>query len=138
MLFKAFLEKVAGACQGQPLRFAVVYGSQAKGRSRAGSDYDVAIWVEATEPWEVADAVYCQLMDQLLGTGIALDLVVLNHASPLLWLEVARDGVVAFEATPHIFWRFRLRAMKAWEDWKKFHALNVRYSRAMLERLSHE
>ena len=138
MLCKAFLEQVAAACQGQPVRFAVLCGSQAKGCARPGSDYDVGLWVEVAEPWEVADAVYCQLMDQLLGTDIDVDLVVLNHASPLLWREIARDGIVAFEAAPHVFWQFRLRAMKAWEDWKKFHALNVRYRRAMLERLSNE
>jgi len=138
VLFTVFLEKVAAACQGRPLRFAVVYGSHAKGCARAGSDYDVALWVDAAGLWEVADAVYCQLMDQLLGTGINVDLVVLNHASPLLWREVARDGVVAFEVTPQVFWHFRLRAMKAWEDWKKFHALNRRYSRITLERLLRE
>ena len=73
---------------------------------RAGSDYDVAIWIEAADLWEVADAVYCQLMDQLLGTGINVDLVVLNHTSPLLWREVARDGVVAFERHRRSFGTF--------------------------------
>ncbi|MBI4641544.1 MAG: nucleotidyltransferase domain-containing protein, partial [Candidatus Tectomicrobia bacterium] len=128
MLFKAFLEKVSLTCQEHPVRFAVVYGSRAKERSRERSDYDVAIWIDSGDLWEVADAVYCHLMDQLFGTGTEVDLVVLNHASSLLWREVARDGKVAFEAELHAFWRFQLRAMKAWEDWKKFHNLNSRYS----------
>jgi len=136
--FKEFLEKVVFTCQEHPIEFAVVYGSRAKRLSRERSDYDVAIWVNAENLWEVADDVYCHLMDQLFGTGIEIDLVVLNHASSLLWREVARDGKVAFEARPDAFWRFQLRAMKGWEDWKKFHNLNSRYSQVSLERLIRE
>lgn len=74
---------------------AYLFGSQTTGRAQAHSDVDVAVYVD--ERRAVA-SVYGYAAD--LGSALIaalgrndVDVVVLNHAPPLLYHRVLRDGV---------------------------------------------
>lgn len=72
-----------------------LFGSHALGRSHAHSDIDVAVYVDesalATSGYGYAAELTAFLMQQLATN--AIDLVVLNHAPPLLYHRVLRDGL---------------------------------------------
>ncbi len=78
--------EVADALRSAGAAFALVFGSQARGTAREGSDLDVAaFWTTAPPaPWEIA-----------LPEGV--DLVVLNEAPMELAGTIALEGKVLFE-----------------------------------------
>lgn len=88
------------------LRLVVLFGSSARGRTDQDSDVDIGVLVnrplstvQRTEMWSRLSQI----------TQAEVDLTVLNHFEPLLGYQVARDGVVLFEAEP-----------RAWEGWKSY------------------
>ena len=113
------------------MRLAVLFGSTARGQSGPDSDLDVGVLFEAgqesTAGLEVALA---------RATGRRLDLVGLDTAPPLLRFEIARDGQLLLERTPHAWVDFRARAMTDWWDWaptaRFFHAAAASRLRAAL------
>lgn len=73
---------------------AYLFGSQASGRAQPHSDIDVAVYIDEQRAPESAYGYAAELTAVLmsaLGTN-AVDLVVLNRASPLLYHRVLRDG----------------------------------------------
>ena len=93
-------------------RLAVLFGSAARGESGPGSDLDVGVLFETgpdrSTVLEVALA---------RATGRGVDVVRLDSAPPLLRFEIARDGRVLLERSPHAWADFRARAMTDWWDW---------------------
>lgn len=73
---------------------AYLFGSHALGRAQRHSDIDVAVYVDehavATGGYGYAAELTAFLMQQLSTN--AIDVVVLNHAPPLLYHRVLRDG----------------------------------------------
>jgi uncharacterized protein len=76
------------------VREAYLFGSHARGSAQPHSDIDVAVYVDerarATSGYGYAAELTAFLMQQLETN--AIDLVVLNHAPPLLYHRVLRDG----------------------------------------------
>ncbi len=74
---------------------AYLFGSWARGEAQPHSDVDVAVYVEERSlprsPYGY-DAELASRCMSALGTN-RVDVVVLNHASPLLYHRVLRDGV---------------------------------------------
>lgn len=73
---------------------AYVFGSRALGRAQAHSDLDVAVFVDEgalrRQDYGYAAQLTAHLMAALGSNEI--DVVVLNHAPPLLYHRVLRDG----------------------------------------------
>lgn len=74
---------------------AYLFGSHALGRAQAHSDIDIAVYVDPRVIAEPSAYGYpadlTAYLMQKLGTN-AIDLTVLNHAPPLLYHRVLRDG----------------------------------------------
>ena len=100
------LQTRSGVC------LAVLFGSAARGESGPDSDLDVGVLFEAGR--EGAAALEVALAR---ASERRLDLVGLDTAPPLLRFEIARDGRVLVERTPHAWADFRARAMTDWWDW---------------------
>jgi len=74
---------------------AYLFGSQATGRAQAHSDVDVAVYVDEARISPSAYGYPAELgtvLIAVLGRN-DVDVVVLNHAPPLLYHRVLRDGV---------------------------------------------
>lgn len=74
---------------------AYLFGSQATGRAQPHRDIDVAVYIDESQAARPAFGYVAELTTLLMlafGTN-AVDLVVLNGASPLLYHRVLRDGV---------------------------------------------
>ncbi len=94
----------------------MLFGSQATGRARAGSDCDVGII-----PVDPNLALHDELaLASALSAAVSseVDVVRLDGDAPLLGAEVARDGVCLFEAMPGIFAAYRAEATSKWLDFE--------------------
>jgi len=111
------------------VRLAVLFGSAARGEAAPGSDLDVGVLFDPGR--ESAAALEVALAR---ATGRRVDVVRLDAAPPLLRFEIARDGRVLLERTPHAWVDFRARAMTDWWDWaptaRLLHAAAVERLRA--------
>lgn len=63
-----------------------------------------------------------------------VDLVILNHANPLLKFQVAKTGKPVYEETSSLFARFCSLALRQHEDSKVFYQAVDRYLRKASER----
>lgn len=73
---------------------AYLFGSQARGSASAHSDVDIAVFVEPAaleEPGFGYDAALGADLQQALARS-DVDIVILNHAPPLLYHRVLKDG----------------------------------------------
>lgn len=89
--------------RGPRMRFAVLFGSQARGDARPDSDVDIA--VAPAEPLSLAQEHGLSLaLEQAAGANV--DLVILDRAPPALRWRIARDGVVISSSPPQEASRF--------------------------------
>lgn len=75
------------------VRVAVLFGSEARGTARAGSDVDVAVDAPGTDILELA-----AVLSEALSCEV--DVVPLDDATIPLLEQLVRDGVVVHEAYP--------------------------------------
>lgn len=109
----AAIENLTRALEQIPsVRLAVLFGSAARGASRADSDIDLGVSLERESDFSPTLRVTIER-----AAGQTVDLVCLDLAPPLLRFEIARDGVVLVERDPHGWAEFRAHAMIDWWDW---------------------
>mgnify|MGYP001547141196 FL=1 len=92
-------DRIAAVLSARPeILEAYLFGSHARGSGQAHSDIDVAVFVDG-EQVEPGPFGYRSKLTSLLMSGLgtnAVDVVVLNHAPPLLYHRVLRDGMRLF------------------------------------------
>jgi len=113
-------------CHEYDVEMVVLLGSQAKGLARPDSDIDLGILL-AKHPIPVEKEL--QLCLDLVGavqTG-KVDMVILNHADPLLCYEAACHGIVIYERQYSIFDRFKVMGFKHFADTEHLRKLNDLY-----------
>ena len=91
---------------------AVLFGSSATNRRRPTSDIDLGVLLM---PGTSIERHLAARLSRVAGRVV--DLVRLDEAPPLLRFEIARDGHVLLERSPHAWADFRARAMTDWWDW---------------------
>ncbi len=74
---------------------AYLFGSGARGRAQPHSDVDVAVYVDPDRLPDSPFGYEAELAAELVAALAhdAVDVVVLNHAPPLVYQRVLRDGV---------------------------------------------
>lgn len=98
------------------VQLAVLFGSHARGDAGSDSDIDLALRAGPIDPHEL-DRL---LADLERAAGRQIDLVTMDEAPPLLRFEIATDGVLLLERTPHAWSDFRARAMLDWWEWAPY------------------
>jgi predicted nucleotidyltransferase len=105
---------VAALQSGPPLRFAMLFGSAAKGTQRTDSDIDIGI---VPEDPELSLAEELTLQTELSRvSGRQVDLVRLDRASTILRWQVVRYGRTLVEADPFAAARFRAETVADYLD----------------------
>ncbi len=106
------IEKLARLLEPlREIRLAVLFGSAARGATRANSDIDLGVLLE-----DGADLMTLSVSIERAATR-RVDLLALDKAPPLLRFEIARNGVVLLEREAGAWSAFCARAMIDWWDW---------------------
>ena len=120
---RSSVERLRQAFKGRERGVAAVYlfGSVARGESRAGSDLDVAVLLEPAPERGAFESLRLGLRAELESElGQEIDFVVLNHAPPDLTHRVLRDSVLIIEPDPSARVRFEVRARNEYWDLKPY------------------
>jgi hypothetical protein len=99
------------------VELAYLFGSHAAGRARPESDIDLGVQV-AAEAAEQPHATLARLFDRL-GCAVPsdrLDVVLLNHAPPLLRHRILATGQLLFARRPEARVRFATRTIRDYQD----------------------
>ena len=97
----------------EQVRLAILFGSQARERTRPDSDFDILLSLDS-EDRESSRAVDTAIID---AVGSNVHIVYQHEAPPLLRLEIARHSVVLNEAREGDWVGFKRQAMVDWWDW---------------------
>ena len=127
-MYKVNRQKLTEIARRYELDLVIVFGSQAQGQARPGSDIDVAVrWI--SRDWEDVErelALIGELTEAIWGDG-DLDVSFLNGASPVLLFEVACSGLPLYESQPGDFILFQSYAARCYYDQSKFADLQDKY-----------
>ena len=99
------------------LLLVVLFGSQARGKTHAQSDVDIAFLSSSPMGLSNVAAMQFEFTQRLHLKDI--ELVDLHGASPLLLKEVARQSVLLYEKEPLEFAQFRIAAFKKYMEAKR-------------------
>lgn len=119
-LDRRLADQVIDTLRAAGARFALVFGSTARGEARSGSDLDVAAWWASNPPhaWEID-----------LPAGV--DLVVLHRLPLEMAGRIALEGVVLFDDDPPCRVRWMADTRKVWLDERpRFEAAQREYLEA--------
>ncbi|MCK6462619.1 MAG: nucleotidyltransferase domain-containing protein [Candidatus Pacebacteria bacterium] len=109
--------KIKELAEEYGLSLVVLFGSQATGKTRRGSDVDIAYLSE--KPLELMEESSLSIALMEIFKTNFVDLVSLRNASPLLQKEIADNAVVVFESKKTLFSEFVINAFKKYFDTKK-------------------
>jgi len=127
--------KEKSVLQKLPIEALVLFGSQAQGTARKGSDYDFGVLPSRPLTTAERKKVYDSLYDFLSGKIqqlVNIDIVFLPGASMELQTSAAAFGIPLYERTSYAFVRFRERVMDAEAD---FAPLRRLFHQAILARI---
>ena len=108
------LEKFFEICSDVVLVF--VFGSVVKGKMTPFSDLDIAIFFsKTTDLYRVNDLK--EKLSEILN--IAVDIVVLNNASPIIKMQVLKNGALLINKDPRTYNEFFVKTVKEYDDLKR-------------------
>jgi len=109
------------------LEMLVLFGSRATGKTHTNSDWDfAALYDEELRESYCKDKAFAWFEVPILISQVfdlnsdKIDVVELNHCTPLLCYHVARDGKLLYEKQPREFINFQRQAWKIYADTAKF------------------
>jgi len=114
--------------QGRPeIQLVCLFGSRARNQAHWQSDYDIAVLLEPMP--ENAPRYKLDLLNELIRVlrRDAVDLVIINQASPLLKMTIYRDGQILYAASPAVWPQFAVQTLHEYEDTKKLRAILNHY-----------
>ena len=121
------------------VHLAWLFGSRSRGAERPDSDVDVAVLVDdasADGPAAAKDTLFRVIgaLGRVVRSDL-IDLVILNHAPPLLRHRVIRDGVLLYACSAAERVRFVRRTLRDYQDMEP--RLRA-FTRARIRRLQEE
>src|SRR5258708_39379336 len=123
--------KIADLASKHKLLMEVLFGSQVTDRIHPNSDIDIAVMPD--RQWNLNVDELCGELTAVFGTN-NVDLAVLTHAHPLLWWQVARDGILVYSRNERDWPLFKTRAMKSYSDFARFEKYWVKHVDEALKR----
>lgn len=135
MMKRINLDKLVKYLQSQPdIRFALLYGSTAKGKANPLSDLDIAIFFQKDlnqdQMGERQIEITCDLMSLFKINNV--DVTILNLASPFLCFQVLKYGKLLKCVEKSEFFFFKSIAIGRYQDIKPMYDL---YARAAIRNL---
>lgn len=118
---KLLKQKLNQILAGQPVVFAYIFGSCAKGKAGPLSDLDVAIFIDKKLSSRKMDEIRFNIKDEIekvFKLQDKVDVAILNEAPPLLEREVVYDGKLIYVKDNGIRAHYEADAIGRWLDWR--------------------
>ncbi len=96
--------------------FVFLFGSFAKGKATPCSDLDLAIFFSNNYDFYRINDLKDKLSEML---NIAVDIVILNRASPIIKMQALRKGILLVNKTPRIYHEFFVNTVAGYDDLKR-------------------
>ena len=93
-----------------------LFGSSARNCLRPSSDVDIGIFFRTVPEIDSIDALREELSSVLRRE---VDLVVLNHASPVLKMQILKYGILIYSANKKYFHQFYTDTVNQYDDLKR-------------------
>lgn len=100
----------------QEILLVFLFGSSARNRLRPSSDVDIGILFKTAPEIKTMNALREELSSIL---GREVDLVVLNHASPILRMQILRHGILIDSRGKKNFHQFFTDTVNQYDDLKR-------------------
>jgi len=115
------------------LELLILFGSYESENFNENSDIDLAIKVSKLSQLKQDQF---QILNQLsaLFEQRPVDLIILNHADPLIKFKIASEGKLLYQAEDYLFENFQVRAAAEHNDARKFYQLDKKFVEDFLER----
>lgn len=108
------------------LDLIILFGSQAAGRARALSDFDVAVSTDHELTLAEKNEVVEMIAHDFGFHEDKIDLIDIAVAPPLLQMQIATHGKL-LRGDPDLFLRFKVLAWKRYNDTARFRRLREKY-----------
>lgn len=106
----------------EDILIAYLFGSQHTGKTHSESDVDVALLFRADKSPSAEQ--FLEIQDDLTRLLLKeVDIVVLNHASPIIRMQVLQKGKKLFEREHRAFTEFFVRTLNEYSDLKQVRAV---------------
>lgn len=118
--------ELTGLLSGYPeIAFAYLFGSRVSGKATMNSDVDIALYFNEGQ---------LPVMDQLLGLedrmtshlGQEVDILVLNSATPVIRMQVLKNGKRILENNRRAYIRFFIKTVNEYDCLKRVRQVNER------------
>ncbi len=109
-----------------PLKLAILHGSQATGKAHKNSDWDVAILAERKLDFADYSSLINYFSEKFNAPSEQIDIADLRVAYPLLQFGVAKKGIL-IEGSNFDFIQYKIFAWKHYLETKKFHKLREHF-----------
>jgi predicted nucleotidyltransferase len=116
------------------LLMIVQFGSTATGKTHDQSDMDLAVQFSVPPATLTARAAVVADL-QVLFPDRPVDMVILNHADPLLMKKVVESGRL-LHGSLRRYQEFRILAYKRYQDHRRFFTMEREYVRRALEKVA--
>lgn len=115
------------------LELLILFGSYENKNFNEDSDLDLAVKVKNVEQLKKEQL---DILNQIsaLFSQIPVDLILLNHADPLIKFKIASEGKLLFQNEKGLFEKFQVRAAAEHNDARKFYQLDKKFIDIFLER----
>ena len=126
LLTKQQKKEIEELAQKYGLNFLTLFGSQAEEKTHKKSDIDLAYSVKKNLNYK-KEYEFINELRQILKSKKEIELLNLKEASPLLAKNIAFNGKILAEITPHSFANFQMYAFKVFVEAKPLFRLRDRY-----------
>ena len=108
------------------INLMILFGSYLTKNFTQDSDIDIAIQAENIK---LINQHKLEILNKIVAAFNyqEIDLVLLNHADPLLKLQIAENGRLIYQKQDYLFNNFKVQAMNEHQDAKKFYALDEKF-----------
>ncbi|MDP2993441.1 MAG: nucleotidyltransferase domain-containing protein [Deltaproteobacteria bacterium] len=125
--------KIEVFCKTNHIELLILFGSRAKKRLHAGSDFDLAIKLCQGQAVDKLGLIY--KLGELLNTD-DIDLVILTpDTDPVLLWEIFMEGRLIYERMAGLFEKEKLRAWKIYLDTERFRKYRREYVKGFVRKV---
>ena len=104
------------------VRLAVLFGSNARGKTGPRSDMDVGVLLDPDTP-ESRSRFEVEIRRAVRGRAVHVVFLTEADAPPLLRFKIAKYGVVLHQDQDGLWTDFKTQAMIDWWDWEPYHRM---------------